>query len=187
MLLLLLSHFSRVRLCNPTDRSPPGSAAPGNLQTRTLEWAAISFSNAWKWKVKANSLSRVWLFTTPWAAAYQTSPSMGFSRQEYWIGVSLPSPRRVYRNNQKEDPQCTQRPMNWCQQSEEKRLRHNQQNLRQNGYLPTDQKRWINWTRSILEENGPKRVRNVKHKYNLRIQRSEHLRWHPLMDMPVAN
>ena len=79
-------------LCNPIDGSPPGSPIPGILQARTLEWVAISFSNAWKWKVKGKSLSRVWLFETPWTAAYQAPPSMGFSRQEYWSGVPLPSP-----------------------------------------------------------------------------------------------
>ena len=78
-------------LCDPMDGSPPGSPVPGILQARTLEWVAISFSNAWKWKVKVKSLSRVWLFTTPWIAAYQAPPSMGFSRQEYWSGVPLPS------------------------------------------------------------------------------------------------
>ena len=80
-------------LCDPIDGSPPGSAVPGILQARTLEWVAISFSNAWKWKVKVKSLSRVWLFATPWTAAYQAPPSMGFSRQEYWSGVPLPSPK----------------------------------------------------------------------------------------------
>ena len=79
-------------LCDPIDGSPPGSAVPGILQARTLEWVAIAFSNAWKWKVKAKSLSRVRLFETPWTAAYQAPPSMGFSRQEYWSGVPLPSP-----------------------------------------------------------------------------------------------
>ena len=74
-------------LCNPVDGSPPGSAVPGILQARTLEWVAISFSNAWKWKVKVKSLSRVRLFATPWTAAYQAPPSIGFSRQEYWSGV----------------------------------------------------------------------------------------------------
>ena len=78
-------------LCNPIDGSPPGSTVPGILQARTLEWVAISFSNAWKWKVKAKSLSRVRLFETPWTTAYQASLSMGFSRQEYWSGVPLPS------------------------------------------------------------------------------------------------
>ena len=70
-------------LCDPIDGSPPGSPVPGILQARTLEWAAISFSNAWKWKVKVNSLSRIRLLATPWTAAYQAPPSMGFSRQEY--------------------------------------------------------------------------------------------------------
>ena len=79
-------------LYDPIDRSPPGSPVPGILQTRTLEWAAISFSNAWKWKVKVKLLSRVRLFSTPWAAAYQAPPSMGFSRQEYWSGSPVPSP-----------------------------------------------------------------------------------------------
>ena len=79
-------------LCNPIEGSPPGSPIPGILQARTLEWVAISFSNAWKWKVKVKSLSRVRLLATPWTAAYQAPPSMGFSRQEYWSGVPLPSP-----------------------------------------------------------------------------------------------
>ena len=76
-------------LCDPMDISPPGSPVPGILQARTLEWVAISFSNAWKWKVKVKSLSRVWLFATPWTSAYQAPLSMGFSRQEYWSGVPL--------------------------------------------------------------------------------------------------
>ena len=79
-------------LCNPIDGSPSGSPVPGILQARTLEWVAISFSNAWKWKVKGKSLSRVPLLATPWTAAYQAPQSMGFSRQEYWSGVPLPSP-----------------------------------------------------------------------------------------------
>ena len=79
-------------LCDPIDGSPPGSPIPGILQARTLEWVAISFSNAWKWKVKVKSLSRVRLLATLWTAAYQAPPSMGFSRQEYWSGVPLPSP-----------------------------------------------------------------------------------------------
>ena len=91
LLLLQLSHFSRVHLCDPIDSSPPGSAVPGILQARTLEWVAISFSNAWKWKVKVKSLSGVWLLVTPWTAAYQAPLSMGFARQEYWSGLSLPS------------------------------------------------------------------------------------------------
>ena len=83
-------------LCDPIDGSPPGSLVPGILQARTLEWVAISFSNAWKWKVKVKSLSRVQLVVTPWTAAYQAPPSMGFSRQEYWSGLPLPSPAMSY-------------------------------------------------------------------------------------------
>ena len=79
-------------LCDPIDGSPPGFPVPGMLQARTLEWVAISFSNAWKWKVKVKSLSRAWLLATPLTADYQASPSMGFSRQEYWSGLPLPSP-----------------------------------------------------------------------------------------------
>ena len=79
-------------LCNSIDGSPPGSPVPGILQARTLEWVAISFSNAWKWKVKVKSLRRVQLLATPWTAAYQAPPSMGFFRQEYWSGMPLPSP-----------------------------------------------------------------------------------------------
>ena len=82
---------SCLTLCDPIDGSPPGSPVPGILQARTLEWVAISFSNAWKWKVKVKSLSHVQLLVTPWTAAYQAPPSMGFSRQEYWSGVPLPS------------------------------------------------------------------------------------------------
>ena len=78
-------------LWDPIDGSPPGSLVPGILQARTLEWVAISFSNAWKWEVKVKSLSHVRLSATPWTAAYQAPPSMGFSRQEYWRGVPLPS------------------------------------------------------------------------------------------------
>ena len=79
-------------LCDPIDGSPPGSPVPGVLQAGTLEWVAISFSNAWKWKVNMKLLSRVQLLATPWTAAYQAPPSMGFSRQESWSGVPLPSP-----------------------------------------------------------------------------------------------
>ena len=74
-------------LCDPIDGSPPGSPAPGILQARTLEWVAISFSSAWKWKVKVKLLSCVRLLATPWTAAYQAPPPMGFSRQEYWSGL----------------------------------------------------------------------------------------------------
>ena len=78
-------------LCDPMDGSPPGSPVPGILQARTLEWVAISFPNARKWKVKVKLLSHVRLLATPWTAAHQAPPSMGFSRQEYWSGVPLPS------------------------------------------------------------------------------------------------
>ena len=85
-------------LCDLIDGSPPGSPVPGILQARTLEWVAISFSNAWKWKVKVKLLSRVWLLATPWPAAYHAPPSMGFSRQEYWSGVPLPSPTYTHKH-----------------------------------------------------------------------------------------
>ena len=88
-------------LCDPIDGSPPGSPVPGILQARTLEWVAISFSNAWKWKVKVKSLSHVRLLATPWTAAYQAPLPMGFSRQEYWSGVPLPSPLPVLRTHYK--------------------------------------------------------------------------------------
>ena len=79
-------------LCDPIDGSPPGSPVPGILQARTLEWVAISFSNAWKWKVKVKSLSRVQPSVTAWTAAFQAPPSMRLSRQENRSGVPLPSP-----------------------------------------------------------------------------------------------
>ena len=82
-------------LCDPIDGIPSGFPAPGILQARTLESVAISFSNAWKWKVKVKSLSHIWLLVTPLTAAHQAPPSMGFSRQEYWSGVPLPSPDNV--------------------------------------------------------------------------------------------
>ena len=76
-------------LCDPIDSSPPGSPVPGSLQARTLAWVAISFSSAWKWKVKVKLLSHVRLLATPWTAGYQAPLSMGFSRQEYWSGLSI--------------------------------------------------------------------------------------------------
>ena len=79
-------------LSDPMDCSLPGFSIHGILQARTLEWVAISFSNAWKWKVKVKLLSHVGLWATPWTAAYQAPSSMGFSRQQYWSGVPLPSP-----------------------------------------------------------------------------------------------
>ena len=82
---------SCLTLCDRMNCSLPGSSVHGISQARTLEWVAISFSNAGKWKVKVKPLSRARLLPTPWAAAYQAPPSMGFSRQEYWSGVPLPS------------------------------------------------------------------------------------------------
>ena len=82
-------------LCDPIDGSLPGSPLPEILQARTLEWVAISFCNAQKWKVKGKSLSCVQFFATPWTAAHQAPPSMGFSRQEYWSGLPFPSPREI--------------------------------------------------------------------------------------------
>ena len=87
---------SCLTLWDPIDGSPLGLPVPGVLQARTLEWVANSFSNAWKWKVKVKSLSRVRLLVTPWTAAYQAPPSMGFSRQECWSGLPLPSPNVLY-------------------------------------------------------------------------------------------
>ena len=76
------------------DGSPPGSPISGILQARTLEWVAILSpmheSEKWKW-------SRVWLLATPWIAAHQAPPSMGFSPQEYWSWVPLPSPMKYIR------------------------------------------------------------------------------------------
>ena len=90
-------------LCDPIDGSPPGPTVPGILQARTLDWIAISFSNAWKWKVKVKSLSCAQLLATPWTAAHQVPPSMGFSRQKYWSGVPLPFPEEVYTDMQIEN------------------------------------------------------------------------------------
>ena len=91
VLLLLLSRFSRVWLCATPYGSPLGSSVPGIFQVRVLERVAISFSSAWKGKVKVKSLSRARLLETPWTIAYQAPLSMGFSKQEYWSGVPLPS------------------------------------------------------------------------------------------------
>ena len=97
-------------LCDPIDGSPSGSAIPGILQARTLEWVAISFSNAWTWKVKVKSLSRVQLLETPWTTDYQTPLSMGFSRQEHWSGVPLPSLVWMWELDYNE----SRAPKNWC-------------------------------------------------------------------------
>ena len=101
MLCYAKSFQSCPTLCDPIDGSPPGSPVPGILQATTPEWAAISFSNTWKWKVKGKSLSRVWLLATPWTAAHQAPPSVGFSGQEYWSGVPLPSPSEYNTNKKK--------------------------------------------------------------------------------------
>ena len=61
-------------LCDPIDGSPPGFPVPGILQARTLEWVTISFSSAWKWKVKVKSLSCVRLFATPWKWSSNSTP-----------------------------------------------------------------------------------------------------------------
>ena len=95
MLCYAKSLQSCLTLCDPIDGSLPGSPIPGILQANTLEWVAISFSHAWKWKVKVKSPSRVRLLATPCTAAHQAPPSMGFSRQEYWSGVPLPSPYNI--------------------------------------------------------------------------------------------
>ena len=87
---------SCLTLCEPIDGNPPGSPIPGILQARTLEWVAISFSSAWKWKMKVKSLSCVRLLATPWTTAYQAPPSVEFSRQEDWNGVPMPSPIITY-------------------------------------------------------------------------------------------
>ena len=86
---------SCLTLCDPIDSSPPGSPVPGILQARTLEWVAISSSNAWKWKVKVKSLSRVRLSATPWTGAYQAPPSMGFFRQEYCLSIAISKIGRI--------------------------------------------------------------------------------------------
>ena len=91
-------------LCDPIDSSPPGSPAPGILQARTLEWVAISFSNAGKWKVKVKSLSRVRPSATPWTAAFWAPPSVGFSRQEYCSCLLQEYRFRYENNNSKNSP-----------------------------------------------------------------------------------
>ena len=97
LLLLLLSHSSRVRLRATPETAPHQVPRPWNSPgTRTLEWATISFSSAWQWKVKVKLLSPVRLLATPRTAAYQAPPSRGFSRQEYWSGLPLPSPYTHY-------------------------------------------------------------------------------------------
>ena len=93
-------------LCDPIDGSPPGSPVPGILQARTLERVAISFSNAWKWKEKVKSLSRVQLLATPWTADHQAPPFMGFSRQEYWSKMPLLSQFSLATGGQRAEQLC---------------------------------------------------------------------------------
>ena len=97
------SHQSCPTLCDPRDSSPPGSPVPGILQARTLKWVAISFSNAWKRKVKVKSLNCVQLLATPWTAVYQAPLSLGFSRQEHWSGLPFPSPPCHQNNKTKQN------------------------------------------------------------------------------------
>ena len=126
-------------LCDPIDGSPPGSPVPGILQARTLEWVAISFSNAWQWKVKVKSLSHVRLLATPRTAAHHAPPSMGFSRQEYWSGVPLPSPKIEYYTTIKIEFWTHE--ITWMKRSQTKKtincmilfIRHSRQN-----YIETD-------------------------------------------------
>ena len=101
-------------LCDPIDGSPPGSPVPEILQARTLEWVAISFSNAWKWKVKVKLLSHVRLLATSWTTACEAPLSMGFSRQEYWSGVLLPSLNRQAKFSQRLDPQKLGKTISIC-------------------------------------------------------------------------
>ena len=82
-------------LWDSMDCSLPGFSIHGILQARTLKWVAISFSNAWRWKVKVKSLSHVWLLATPWTAAYHAPPSMGFSGQQYWSGCHCLLPKKA--------------------------------------------------------------------------------------------
>ena len=78
-------------LCDPIDGSPQGSSVPGILQPRTLEWVAISFSNA----STLSRFSRVRLCETLWTAAHQAPLSTGFSKQEYCSGLPFPSLKKV--------------------------------------------------------------------------------------------
>ena len=104
---------SCLTLCDPIDSLLPGSSVPGIPQARTLEWVAISFSNAWKWKVKVKLLSRVRLLATSWTAVYQAPSSMGFSRQEYWSGVPLPSPKLMLSTHK-----CANIPKIWTREND---------------------------------------------------------------------
>ena len=95
-------------LCDPTDGSPSGSPIPGVILARALEWAAIPFSNAWKWKVKGTSLSHVQLLATPWTAAHQAPPSTGFSIKSTGVGTIAVSTVSC------SAPVCISSPFCWC-------------------------------------------------------------------------
>ena len=77
----------------PHRRQPTRLPRPWESPGKNTGWVAVSFSKARKWKVKVKSLSRVWLLATPWSAAHQAPPSKGFSRQEDWSRLPLPSPQ----------------------------------------------------------------------------------------------
>ena len=105
----------RLTLCDPIYGNPSGSPIPGILQGRILEWVSISFSNALKWKMKVKLLSRVRFLAIPWTVAYQAPPSIGFSRQEYWSGVTLPSPTMALKDHYLESfLDLTQLQVSWC-------------------------------------------------------------------------
>ena len=96
-ILALLLLQTCLTLCDPIDGSPPGSPVPGILQARTLEWGCHCLLQGMKVKSESEVAQsyltlHIRLLATPWTAAYQAPPSIGFSRQEYWIGVPLPSP-----------------------------------------------------------------------------------------------
>ena len=148
-------------LCDPIDRSPPGSPIPGILQARAPDWVAISFSNAWKWKVKVKSFSHVQLLATPWTAPYQASLSMGFSRQEYWSGLPLPSPTYSLWGHKKSD--ATEH-WNWCLGSGE----------RNNNII---RKRWM-----IIERERKRNKANLSFSNELKNQYAKN-KWRNLMQV----
>ena len=86
------------RLPCPWDSPGKNTGVGCHFFLQCMKVKSESDSNAWKWKVKVKSLSRVWLLAAPWTAAYQAPPSMGFSRQEYWSGVPLPSPEMTLKH-----------------------------------------------------------------------------------------
>ena len=76
---------------NPMDRGTWQATFHGVTESDMMEWLTLSHLLGWKWS-EVKSLSHVRLFVTPWTVAHQASPSMGFSRQEYWSGLPFPSP-----------------------------------------------------------------------------------------------